>query len=113
MTKARASHPTSTSFDEVLRNLVGAELVPLAERLARIEAQQAAILAALQGHGATSSYEQWLDVRTACDRTGLGTTKVHSLIASGALASTKVGARRLIAASSIDALMRPATGSRA
>jgi excisionase family DNA binding protein len=50
--------------------------------------------------------ETWLDVRTACKRTGLGTTKVHELISSGALVSTKVGARRLIAASSIEALMR-------
>lgn len=94
------------TLDDFLRGLVGAALEPIAERLRLIEAQNQAILAALQGNGAAASNEQWLDVRTACARTGLGPTKVHALIADGALTSTKVGARRLIAASSIDALMR-------
>ena len=105
MSKQRVQPPANLA--DALRSLFVGDLEYFAERLARIEAQQAAILAALQGHPVTApSAEQWIDVRTACAKTSLGTTKIHELIADGTLASTKVGGRRLIASSSLEALMR-------
>jgi excisionase family DNA binding protein len=35
-------------------------------------------------------------VREACNATGIGKTKMHAMISGGALASTKVGRRRLV-----------------
>ena len=107
MIRPRTSYNPLASLDEALSNHIASQLEPIVRRLDRMETQLAALLSAVQADLRTGSRaETWLDVRTVCERTGLGLTKVHNLIGSGELVSTKVGRRRLVAASSIDGLMR-------
>jgi excisionase family DNA binding protein len=52
-------------------------------------------------------------VREACNATGIGKTTMHAMISGGAVASTKVGRRRLIKVPSLLQLLGHVTASAA
>jgi len=51
-----------------------------------------------------------VSVKSACGLIGVGNTKIYELIKSGRVKTTRVGRRRLVIFSSLEALMTPDTG---